>query len=68
MLKFIFPRPPKFNTFLPNKFYKITNILNNILDEKTTDLHRWCHKKSDKYQKTCNWQKKLDDANKDNSI
>ena len=30
------------------------------------DLHRWCHRSSEKYKHTCDWQTKMDASNWDN--
>lgn len=58
----------KFNTGLPNFIFNISNYINKNYIDNHTNLHRWCHVKSDKYRYTCNWETKLDNANKDNSL
>ena len=47
---------------------RISNYATSNYIDNTTNLHRWCHKQSEKYEKTCDWTVKLDNANKDNSI
>ena len=61
-------KPIKFNTGLPNIIMRISNYATSNYIDNTTNLHRWCHKQSEKYEKTCDWTVKLDNANKDNSI
>ena len=34
--------------------------------DNMTDLHRWCNTTSPKYKNTCHWEKKLDNAGRDN--
>ena len=41
---------------------KISNDVNKGLPK----LHRWCTKTSPIYAKTCNWELKMENANKDN--
>ena len=66
-------KPIKFNTGLPYIITRLSNYINeNYINENyidnTTNLHRWCHKQSDKYRDSCNWETKLDNANRDNSL
>ena len=65
-------KPIRFNTRLPKIVIKFSEYMNNIFInnyiDNTTNLHRWCHNHSDKYKHTCNWETKLDYANKDNSL
>lgn len=70
MMKFILDltKPIRFNTGLPNIIIKFSKYINSNYIDTTTNLHRWCHKHSEKYKDTCNWETKLDYANKDNSL
>ncbi len=61
-------KPIKFNTGLPDIITRLSSYINNNYIDNTTNLHRWCHKQSHKYQHTCNWKTKLDSANRDNSL
>lgn len=36
------------------------------VDANLPNLHRWCNGVSQRYRNTCNWEKKLDNANRDN--
>ena len=50
-------------------FAKIYNTVNKLFEnnnDNMTDLHRWCITTSPKYKNTCNWEKKLDNAGRDN--
>lgn len=70
MLKLFFKlnKPIQFYTYLPNIIPKLSSYINENDNNNNTNLHRWCHKKSEKYQYTCNWKTKLDSANIDNSL
>jgi hypothetical protein len=64
-------KPIRFNSGLPKIIIKFSEYINNIFInnyDNTTNLHRWCHNHSEKYKDTCNWETKLDYANKDNSL
>lgn len=55
-----------------SKIFKIVkNTLDNYykydVDKNLPYLHRWCNTTSIRYKDTCDWEKKLDDANSDNS-
>jgi len=48
-----------------NKYFiNFINYLNNI--DNVTKLHRWCNNTSPIYKYTCDWEKKNDNANRDN--
>lgn len=49
------------NPFFKNLLQSFFNNNNNI-----TKLHRWCTIVSPVYNKTCNWEKKMEFAQKDN--
>ena len=66
-----------FNTFkvddtFPNNnklFAKISSRLNKLFEDKydnMTNLDQWCNTTSPKYKNTCHWEKKLDNAGRDN--
>jgi hypothetical protein len=61
-------KPIQFNTGLPYIINRVSNYINKKYIENPTNLHRWCHKQSDKYRDSCNWETKLDNANIDNSL
>ncbi len=49
------------------ELYDIYNNFNKYdVDANLPDLHRWCNRVSDIYRNTCNLEKKLDNANRDN--
>lgn len=65
------------NTFKPvdsfpnnNKlFIRISSTIDKLFKnnyDNLTDLHRWCNTTSPKYKDTCDWEKKLDNAGRDN--
>lgn len=59
------------NTFPNNNtlFTRISDKIDKFFDSNynnMTDLHRWCNTTSPKYKNTCNWEKKLDNAGRDN--
>lgn len=64
----LFNKPIKFDSKLPNFITKLSNFVNINYIDNTTNLHRWCHKQSEKYKNKCNWEIKLDNANTDNSL
>lgn len=35
-------------------------------NQQLPDLHRWCNTTSPKYKYKCNWEKKIDNAGRDN--
>jgi len=49
------------NSFFKTFLQSIFNDNNNV-----TKLHRWCTIVSPVYNKTCNWEKKMEFAQKDN--
>ena len=51
--------------YFKNNLIKIYNKLFN-LNNNFTKLHRWCTVVSPIYKNTCNWEKKMDLAAKDN--
>lgn len=59
---------------LKNKKSIFFNNLNNLYkyiftnDYNLPKLHRWCVKTSNIYKKSCNWEKKNENANIDNSF
>ncbi len=68
-----------FNNYLcQTRIYQRVNNVNRELysiylnfnkydvDADLPDLHRWCNSVSQRYRNTCNWEKKLDNANRDN--
>ena len=66
-----------FNGFKPddtfpnnNKlFKKISMTIEKLFDtnyDNMTSLHRWCNTTSPKYKNSCDWEKKLDNAGRDN--
>ena len=44
----------------------IDNIVNRDIDGHLPKLHRWCNNTSPRYRDTCNWEKKLEIASRDN--
>ena len=54
------------NTFPNNNKYFIKFI--NYFDTYNSlpKLHRWCNTTSPIYKDSCNWEKKIDNANRDN--
>ena len=70
MLKLLFElnKPIYFYSGLPKIITRISSYINENYIDNTTKLHRWCHKQSEKYQYTCKWETKLDNANRDNSL
>ena len=62
----------KLDDTFPNNnklFAKISSNLNKLFEDKydnMTNLHRWCNTTSPKYKNTCDWEKKLDNAGRDN--
>ena len=57
----------------PNNNNKLFNRISMTIEklfennnDNMTDLHRWCITTSPKYKNTCNWEKKLDNASRDN--
>ena len=62
----------KLDDTFPNNnklFAKISSKLNKLFEDKydnMTNLHRWCNTTSPKYKNTCDWEKKLDNAGRDN--
>lgn len=70
MLKLFFElnKPIQFYTGLPNIITKLSSYINENYIDNTTQLHRWCHINSEKYKTICDWEKKSDNANKDNSL
>jgi len=61
-------KPIKFYSGLPKYISKLSSYINENYIDNTTNLHRWCHKQSEKYRNSCNWETKLDNANRDNSL
>ena len=53
-----------------NKLYaRISMTIEKLFEnnyDNMTDLHRWCNTTSPKYKNTCDWEKKLDNAVRDN--
>lgn len=50
-------------------FVRISTTIEKLFEndyDKMTDLHRWCNKTSPKYKDSCDWEKKLDNAGRDN--
>tara|TARA_Y100000816_G_scaffold148324_1_gene105301 strand:+ start:565 stop:840 length:276 start_codon:yes stop_codon:yes gene_type:complete len=50
-------------------FMKVSDSLNKLLkndNDSMTKLHRWCNTTSPKYKDNCDWEKKLENANRDN--
>ena len=43
-------------------------MLQFLFPKMHTQLGRWCHVTAPMYEKTCNWESKVDMANHDNSI
>jgi len=70
MLKLFFElnKPIKFYNGLSNIITILSSYINKNYINNTTNLHRWCRKQSEKYQNTCKWETKLDNANRDNSL
>ena len=62
----------KIDDTFPNNnklFAKISSNLNKLFEDKydnMTNLHRLCNTTSPKYKNTCDWEKKLDNAGRDN--
>jgi len=54
------------NTFPNNNkyFIKFIDYFNNY--NSLPKLHRWCNTTSPIYKDLCNWEKKIDNANRDN--
>jgi hypothetical protein len=54
------------NTFPNNNkyFIKFIDYFNNY--NSLPKLHRWCNTTSPIYKDSCNWEKKIDNANRDN--
>ena len=49
------------------ELYSIYQNFNKYdVDANLPYLHRWCNSVSQRYRNTCNWEKKLDNANRDN--
>ena len=44
----------------------INNIINRDIDGHLPKLHRWCNNTSPRYKDTCDWEKKLEIASRDN--
>ena len=44
----------------------IDNFVNRDIDGHLPKLHRWCNNTSPRYKDTCNWEKKLEIASRDN--
>ena len=52
-----------------NKYFdRFSGYIQKILkpNDNLTDLHRWCNTTSPKYKHTCDWEKKIDFAGRDN--
>ena len=56
---------PNNNKLFVNIRTSIEKLMNKNNDNMTS-LHRWCINTSPKYKDTCNWEKKLDNAGRDN--
>ncbi len=52
--------------YFKNSILNIYNKIFNINNNNFTKLHRWCTIVSPIYKNTCNWEKKMDLAAKDN--
>ena len=62
-----------FNNYNSNKFIlilknKFNEIYNYDVDHRLPNLHRWCNNTSTRYKKTCDWEKKLENAVQDNCL
>ena len=69
MLEFIIRMEIKTTIRINSCLYKISSNLNKLFEDKydnMTNLHRWCNTTSPKYKNTCDWEKKLDNAGRDN--
>ena len=53
------------NKLIKNKFNQIYNY---DVDHQLPNLHRWCNNTSNRYKKTCDWEKKLENAVQDNCL
>ena len=60
-IKDSFPNNNKYSNIFS---YYIQKIF--ISNDNLTDLHRWCNTTSPRYKDTCDWEKKLDFAGRDN--
>mgnify|MGYP001193329780 CR=1 FL=1 len=50
-------------------FTRISMTIEKLFEnnyDNMTQLHRWCNTTSPKYKDTCDWEKKLDNAGRDN--
>jgi hypothetical protein len=54
------------NTFPNNNKYFIKFIDYFYNYNSLPKLHRWCNTTSPIYKDSCNWEKKIDNANRDN--
>jgi len=60
------------NTYPNNNklFIKIQKSLEKVInidtDKNLPNLHRWCNTASYRYKNSCDWEKKIDNANRDN--
>ena len=61
-------KPIKFDSGLPKFITYLSQYINYNYIDNTTQLHRWCHINSEKYKTICDWEKKSDNANRDNSL